>query len=129
VPLRIEVGPRDLAQGVVSVVRRDNGEKLTLPLDSLRQRAIEMLDAMQSDMFEAALTFRDGATHDVKTVGEAIEASQEGFARLPWDAVGLDGEAELKTDAITVRCLQRADGSMPDADTEKNLVCIVAKSY
>jgi prolyl-tRNA synthetase len=43
--------------------------------------------------------------------------------------VGPDGEAELKTDAITVRCLQRADGSMPDADTEKNLVCIVAKSY
>jgi prolyl-tRNA synthetase len=129
VPLRIEVGPRDLAQGVVSVVRRDNGEKLTLPLDSLRQHAIEMLDAMQNDMFEAALKFRDDATHDVTTVAEAIEAAQEGFARLPWDAVGPEGEAELKTDAITVRCLQRSDGSMPDADTEKNLVCIVAKSY
>jgi prolyl-tRNA synthetase len=129
VPLRIEVGPRDLAQGVASVVRRDNGEKLTVPLDSLRQRAIEMLDAMQRDMFEGALTFRDGATHDVKTVAEALEAAQDGFARLPWDAVGPQGEAELKTDAITVRCLQRDDGSMPDADTEKNLICIVAKSY
>jgi prolyl-tRNA synthetase len=129
VPLRIEVGPRDLAQGVVSVVRRDNGEKLTLPLDSLRQHAIEMLDAMQSNMLEAALKFRDGATYDVKTVGEAIEAAQEGFARLSWDSVGPHGEAVLKTDAITVRCLQRADGSMPDSDTEKNLVCIVAKSY
>jgi prolyl-tRNA synthetase len=129
VPLRIEVGPRDLAQGVVSVVRRDNGEKLTLPLDSLRQHAIEMLDAMQSSMLEAALKFRDGATYDVKTVGEAIEAAQEGFARLSWDSVGPHGEAVLKTDAITVRCLQRADGSMPDSDTEKNLVCIVAKSY
>jgi prolyl-tRNA synthetase len=129
VPLRIEVGPRDLAQGVVSVVRRDNGEKLTLPLDSLRQHAIEMLDAMQSSMLESALKFRDGATYDVKTVAEAIEAAQEGFARLPWDSVGPHGEAVLKTDAITVRCLQRADGSMPDSDTEKNLVCIVAKSY
>jgi prolyl-tRNA synthetase len=129
VPLRIEVGPRDLAQGVVSVVRRDNGEKAILPLESLRQHAIEMLDAMQRDMFDSALKFRDDATHEVKTVGEAMEAAQEGFAKLPWDAVGLQGEAELKTDAITVRCLQRADGSMPDADTEKNLVCIVAKSY
>jgi prolyl-tRNA synthetase len=129
VPLRIEVGPRDLAQGVVSVVRRDNGEKATISLESLRQHAVEMLDAMQQDMFAAALKFRDGATHEVKTVGEAMEAAQQGFAKLPWDAVGPDGEAELKTDAITVRCLQRADGSMPDADTEKNLVCIVAKSY
>jgi prolyl-tRNA synthetase len=129
IPLRIEVGPRDLAQGVVSVVRRDNGEKATISLESLRQHAVEMLDAMQQDMFAAALKFRDGATHEVKTVGEAMEAAQQGFAKLPWDAVGPDGEAELKTDAITVRCLQRADGSMPDADTEKNLVCIVAKSY
>jgi prolyl-tRNA synthetase len=129
IPLRIEVGPRDLAQGVVSVVRRDNGEKATISLESLRQHAVEMLDAMQQDMFAAALKFRDGATHEVKTVGEAMEAAQQGFAKLPWDAVGPDGEAELKTDAITVRCLQRADGSMPDEDTEKNLVCIVAKSY
>jgi prolyl-tRNA synthetase len=88
-----------------------------------------MLDAMQSSMLESALKFRDGATYDVKTVAEAIEAAQEGFARLPWDSVGPHGEAVLKTDAITVRCLQRADGSMPDSDTEKNLVCIVAKSY
>jgi len=129
VPLRIEVGPRDLAQGVASVVRRDNAEKHSLPLDALSARATELLDTMQKEMFDAALKFRDGATHDVGSVGEAGEAAQEGFARLPWDAMGSEGEAQLRSDAITVRCLQRADGSMPDADTEKNLVCIVAKSY
>jgi len=48
---------------------------------------------------------------------------------LDWDLVGSAGEARLKTDAITVRCLQRRDGSMPVTDTEKDLICIVAKSY
>jgi prolyl-tRNA synthetase len=129
VPLRVEVGPRDLASGVVTVVRRDNGEKLSWPLDALSAHATALLDTMQREMLEGALAFRDNATHDVTSIGEATEASQEGFARLAWDLVGSPGEAELKKDAITVRCLQRADGSMPSSDTEKDLVCIVGKSY
>jgi prolyl-tRNA synthetase len=129
VPLRIEVGPRDLAQGVASVVRRDNGEKHALALDALSARSSELLETMQQEIFEAALKFRDDATHDVATVAQAQEAAQDGFARLPWAVVDGEGELALKNDAITVRCLQRADGSMPDSDTEKDLVCIVAKSY
>jgi prolyl-tRNA synthetase len=129
VPLRVEVGPRDLAQRVVSVVRRDSGEKHAVGLDAVGARSTELLDAMQQDMFAAALKFRDDATHDVATVSQAREAAQEGFARLPWAVVDGEGEVTLKNDAITVRCLQRADGSMPDSDTEKDLVCIVAKSY
>ena len=129
VPLRVEVGPRDLAQGVVSVVRRDSGEKHAVGLDAVGARATQLLDAMQQEIFAAALKFRDDATHDVATVAQAQEAAQEGFARLPWAVVDGEGEATLKNDAITVRCLQRADGSMPDSDEEKDLVCIVAKSY
>jgi prolyl-tRNA synthetase len=129
VPLRVEVGPRDLAQGVVTVVRRDNGSKSSPGLDAVSAHATLLLETMQSEMFEAALKFRDDATHDVASVAEAMEAAQDGFARLPWDVVGSDGETQLKKDAITVRCLQRADGSMPTSDTEDNLLCIVAKSY
>ena len=69
------------------------------------------------------------ATHDVANVAEAIEAAETGFARLDWSKVGEAGEAALKVQAITVRCLQRRDGSMPLNDTEDDLVCIVAKSY
>ncbi len=129
VPLRVEVGPRDLAKGVVSVVRRDSGEKHAVGLDAVGVRSTQLLDSIQQEMYAAALKFRDGATHDVATVAEAQEAAQEGFARLAWALVDGEGEATLKNDAITVRCLQRADGSMPDSDEEKDLVCIVAKSY
>jgi prolyl-tRNA synthetase len=80
-------------------------------------------------MYEAARTRRDEGTINVASVAEAIEAAQTGFARLPWSTVGGVGEAALNAEAITVRCLQRIDGSMPVTDTEDGLDCIVAKSY
>ena len=129
VPLRVEVGPRDLAQGVVTVVRRDNAEKVTWGIDQLVAETPTVLEQIQQAMFDDARRRRDEQTHDVTTVAEALEAAQSGFARLRWDAVGEEGEAALKTEAITVRCLQRADGSIPDHDREDDLICLVAKSY
>jgi len=80
-------------------------------------------------MFEVARRRRDENTRDVKSVDEAVEAAQDGFARLAWELVEGPAEQRLKAEAITVRCLMRADGSMPASDTEEGLVCIVAKSY
>jgi prolyl-tRNA synthetase len=129
VPLRVEVGPRDLAQGLVTIVRRDNGEKLTMAIDTVASAALDLLGKVQSDLFAAARHFRDEGTTDVSTIDEAIEAAQSGFARLAWSSVGPDGEVALRSEAITVRCLQRRDGSMPANDLEPELDCIVAKSY
>jgi prolyl-tRNA synthetase len=129
VPLRIEVGPRDLKEGLVTVVRRDNAAKSPLALDAVAANALALLGEIQVDMFNDAKTRLSAATHDVATIAEAKEAAETGFARLDWSAVGEAGEAELKVQAITVRCLQRRDGSMPLDDTEDDLVCIVSKSY
>ena len=129
VPLRVEVGPRDLKEGVVSLVRRDNAEKLVLSLDEVSTRAGGLLDEIQSQLLAGATTRLAEATHDVASVEEAIEAAETGFARLDWSKVGESGEAALKVHAITVRCLQRKDGSMPLAESEADLDCIVAKSY
>lgn len=129
VPIRVEVGPRDLAEGVVALVRRDSSEKVSISPDAVAASVPGILEQMQSQMYESQLARRNANTHDVKSIEEAMEASQNGFARLDWELVGPAGEAKLKTDAITVRCLQRRDGSMPVTDTEKDLICIVAKSY
>ena len=129
VPLRVEVGPRDLKEGVVSLVRRDNGEKSALSLDTVASVAFDLLEVIQSAMLADAKKRLSDATADVLTVDDAMEAAETGFARLKWSAVGESGEAKLKTQAITVRCLQRPDGSMPQNDTEADLDCIVAKSY
>ncbi len=129
VPLRVEVGPRDLASGVVTVVRRDTGDKVTPTVGAVASRASELLEEMQSDLFAAALAYRDEHTVDVATIDEAREAAQSGFARLAWSVVDGEGEATLREDAISVRALQRPDGSIPDNEAEADLVCIVGKSY
>jgi prolyl-tRNA synthetase len=87
------------------------------------------LKADQQRLYDDALSFREDNTVEVKTLGDAIEAAQTGWARVPWSAVGEDGEAEANGKAVTVRCLIREDGSMPDSDSEADLIAILARSY
>ena len=54
---------------------------------------------------------------------------QTGWARVPWSAVGEPGEKEANGKAVTVRCLVREDGSMPDSDDEAGLIAIMGRSY
>jgi prolyl-tRNA synthetase len=129
VPLRVEVGPRDLAQGLVTLVRRDTGEKLPRSLAALASEVPSLLEEVQSDLFARALAHRDDHTYDVTSVADALEAAKVGFARVAWDLVAGEGERELNAEAVSVRCLQRKDGSMPASDEESDLVALVAKSY
>ena len=87
------------------------------------------LKADQQIMFDDALTFREERTVDVKTLGDAIEAAQTGWARVPWSAVGAEGEADANGKSVTVRCLVRPDGTVPDSDEEPNLFAIMARAY
>jgi prolyl-tRNA synthetase len=68
-------------------------------------------------------------TTSVETVDEAVQAVERGFAVLPWEAVGDDGENRLAASGVSVRCLQRPDGSLAHADDEPGLIAVVAKAY
>jgi prolyl-tRNA synthetase len=129
VPLRVEVGPRDVANGVVTVARRDTGAKYTVALGDFAAQAVELLADIQTTIFDQALERRDARTVDVKSVADAVEAAAAGFARMPWDVLGEEGETELNRQAVSVRCLQRADGQVPRSQDEPDLVAIVARSY
>jgi prolyl-tRNA synthetase len=129
VPLRVEVGPRDLAQGTVTIVRRDTGDKTPAPLAEVADRVSALVGRVQDDMLAAAVARRDAATHDVAGIDEAVEAAQQGFARLPWGLVRGDGEAQLAGKGITVRCLTAADGGLPPSDDDDDLVAVVARAY
>jgi prolyl-tRNA synthetase len=128
-PVRIEIGPRDLADGNVTIARRIPGTKESVPLADVVRVVLAALDADQKALYDDALARRVAATVDVKTVDEAIEAAQSGFARVPWSAVGVDGEATANQSAITVRCLVREDGTVPDTDDEDGMIAILARSY
>ncbi|MEU4687848.1 proline--tRNA ligase [Actinoplanes sp. NPDC023714] len=129
IPIRVEVGPRDLATGNVTVARRIDGSKSPIPLADVVGAVTSALKADQQRLFDDALAFRQERTVDVKTLGEAIEVSQTGFARVPWSAVGEAGEKEANGKAVTVRCLTREDGSMPESDDEPNLIAYLGRSY
>jgi len=129
VPLRIEVGPRDVAEGRATVVRRDTGEKAAVDLGEVVARVPALLADAQAEALAAATAARDGRISDAASLDEAVDAAGIGWARVPWDLVRGEGEARLATDAVSVRCLQRADGSVPDADDEPDLVAYVARAY
>jgi prolyl-tRNA synthetase len=129
IPVRIEVGPRDLAAGNAVVARRVDGAKTPIALGEVVNDVSAALKADQQILFDNALTFREERTVEVKTLGDALEAAQNGFARVPWSAVGAEGEAEANGKAVTVRCLLRPDGTVPDSDDEPGLLAILARAY
>jgi prolyl-tRNA synthetase len=129
VPVRIEVGPRDLAEGLVTIVRRDTGEKQPAPVGEVQHRVTNLLDLIQTELLAGATKRRDDRTVEASTIDEAVEAGRVGFARIAWDLLRDGGEAKLAQDAITVRCLQTADGGLPASEDDEGLVAYVARSY
>ena len=84
VPVRLEVGPRDLENGVVTVFRRDLCEKVTLPLENLADELKALLDDIQKTLFDQAKKFRDEKTHVVHNMEELGAAVENGFAKAMW---------------------------------------------
>ena len=84
VPVRVEVGPRDLAEGKVMSVRRDTFEKAPLDREGLEDRIKAMLQDIQRNMFEIARDFRDAHTADVHNMEELERQVNGGYARAMW---------------------------------------------
>ena len=129
VPVRIEVGPRELAEGQVTIVRRDTRTKTPVPVEKTEEAAAGAFDEVHSALLAEATAFRDSHIHDVTTVAEAREAAAEGWARLPYEAVGEDGETALAESAVTIRCLTRPDGTCPETVEEPGLIAYAARAY
>ncbi|HET6836281.1 MAG TPA: His/Gly/Thr/Pro-type tRNA ligase C-terminal domain-containing protein, partial [Acidimicrobiales bacterium] len=129
VPVRVEIGPRDLAADAATLVRRDTGTKEQVPLASLRERVESLITDIQRDMLADAVSRRAANIADASDLEEAAAASKSGFARLPWRLVRGEGEARLAADGVSVRCLQRPDGSLPRSENEDDLVAFVGRAY
>ena len=129
VPVRIEVGPRDLAEGRVVVARRDTGDKIPTDVAAVAPELPALLERIQSEMLAAATAARDALTVDCDTVEEAAAAAATGFGRIAWSALADGGIERLGRDAVTVRCLQTPEGDLPASDDDPDAVALVARSY
>ncbi|MEV6925569.1 proline--tRNA ligase [Dactylosporangium sp. NPDC051485] len=129
VPVRIEIGPRDVANGEVSVIRRDTRAKVTIPAAQATTTVAQLLDTVQADLYESANRRLTSRMVETESLEEAREAARSGFARIPWKILGLQGERALAEDAISVRCLQTTDGAVPQDPDAADVVAVVGRSY
>ena len=118
VPLRIEIGPRDIENGCCVVCRRDNGEKVTVALSELEEKIPELLAAVRDGLYSKALERRNTMTYDAHNMEELkdIADNKPGFIRAMWCG-DRECEDKLKEDiGITSRCIP-FDGEEHLSDT------------
>lgn len=107
IPIRIEIGPKDMEAGQCVLVRRDTREKTVVALDELETKTKELLDTIQTDMFERAKAHRDAHIYDAHNYGEFSEIinNKPGFIRGMWCGEQ-SCEDKIKEDfAATSRCM------------------------
>jgi prolyl-tRNA synthetase len=108
VPLRIEIGPRDVEQGQVTLARRDvpgREGKRGVPLGGLAEEVQDTLTTIQANLYDRALDFREAHTYDPKDYAEFKQAVSEGFA-YSWWCGDADCETQIKDDTkATIRCI------------------------
>ncbi|MDO8513107.1 MAG: proline--tRNA ligase [bacterium] len=107
VPIRIEVGPRDIQTSTVIIARRDTGEKKSIKMSSLSDEVAKTLGTMQKDIFDKAKKFRDDNTFEVDGWGEfeRIFAGEGGFVMANWcGSMECEKKITEKTKA-TIRCI------------------------
>lgn len=107
IPVRIELGPKDIEQNQCVVVRRDTREKIVVSLDQVETRITEILEQMQNEMFQRAKDHRDAHIYDAHNYDEFkdIAENKPGFIRAMWCG-DPECEAKIKEDTtVTSRCM------------------------
>ena len=118
VPLRVEIGPKDVARGQVTLARRDTpgrAGRISVPQEGLLQRVTDLLADIQKALFERAVAFRQANTYYPTTYDEFRQAVENGFAWAWWCGDPADEEKVKEDTKATTRCipLDQPGGSGP----------------
>jgi prolyl-tRNA synthetase len=119
VPLRMEIGPKDLEKSQVVLARRDTREKSMVPMEGLVSRVTTLLEQIQDSLFARALTFREEHTSQAETYEEfkALMEGRPGFVIAGWCG-SAECEAMIKTETqATLR-------NIPLASTNLHRHCV-----
>ncbi len=105
VPIRIAIGPRDLEQGNVEIVRRDTLEKKIYSQNNLQETIKQLLDEIQDNIFDKALKFRDSNIYKADTYDEFkdIIENKRGWALAHWDGTAETEEKIKEETKATIR--------------------------
>ena len=100
IPLRIEIGPKDIENNQAVIARRDNGEKVVVSLDNIKEEVERLLDVVQNAMLEKARAHREERTYKMTDIDEMKKQLDEnpGFIKAMWCG---EQECELKVKELT----------------------------
>ena len=106
VPIRLEVGPKDIDKDKAVFARRDTGEKTFIAKENVLSEALKLLNDIQKNLFEQAKKFRDDNTHDVSSYEDLKRIIKKGgFVRCGWDG-SINTESIIKKETkATIRCI------------------------
>ena len=106
-PIRIEIGPRDIENNQVVIVRRDTLEKETVSMDDLETRVPELLEEIQQNLFDQALEHRENKTSVVTNMDEMKKALEDnpGFMKAMWCGDEACEEKVKEEFSVTSRCI------------------------
>lgn len=135
VPVRIAIGPRDLENGTVEIARRDTKEKMVLSFDDLVAKVEHLMEAIQDNIYQRALTFRDDNTHIANSYAEFKDliANKGGFVYAHWDGTAESEEKIKEETKATIRCIplnqKKEDGKCIYSGNPSKGRVVFAKSY
>lgn len=116
IPVRVEIGPKDMEGNQAVLVRRDTHEKITVSLDELEKKVGELLDTIQKDMLERARAHRDSHTYSAVAWDEFVKTINEkpGFVKAMWCGCQ-ECEDKIKEETgATSRCMPFAQETLSD---------------
>jgi prolyl-tRNA synthetase len=108
IPVRIGIGKRDLANGVVEVARRDTKEKASIPMDGVVDHIEQLLKDIQQNLFDRAVQFREEHTTSVDNFDDfksVIEQDIPGFISAHWDGTAETEQKIKELTKATIRCI------------------------
>ncbi|MGN6492933.1 MAG: proline--tRNA ligase [Agriterribacter sp.] len=107
VPVRIAIGARDIENNTVEIARRDTREKMSVNMDGLPLRIVNLLEEIQQDMFNRAKQYRDEHITPANSWDEFVELLDKkgGFIAAHWDGTGETEEKIKELTKATIRCI------------------------
>lgn len=107
IPIRVEIGPRDIESNKALLVRRDTGEKMEVSLDEIAVKVGELLEVIQKDMYHKALAHREENTHTAVTWEEFTDIieNKQGFVKAMWCGETECEEAIKDKTGASTRCM------------------------
>ncbi len=133
VPARIAIGPRDLENGTVEIARRDTKEKSTIALENVLNHITNLMEEMQTSIYDKALDFRTENTYQADSYEEFKKLVEKGFVYAHWDGTDETEEKIKEETKATIRCIpfdqKKEDGKCIFSGNPSTGRVLFAKAY